>query len=95
MADSDSTVAWHRIQLKKLREDLRNIEIRRFRVGEATDARARSETQRVIADLRRKISASEHIVGAYDRRTRRPLATDGQSLVAVRWSNWNSAPCNR
>ena len=42
MADSDSTVAWHRIQLKKLREDLRNIEIRRFRVGEATDARARS-----------------------------------------------------
>lgn len=95
MADSDSTVAWHRIQLKKLREDLRNIETRRFRVGEAADTRARNEAQRVIADLRRRITASEHIVGAYDRRTRRPLATDGQSLAAVRWGNWDSAPCNR
>ena len=95
MADNDSTVTWHRTQLKKLREDLRNVETRRFRVGEVADARAGGETQRIIADLKRKITASEHIIGAYDRRTRRPLATDGRSLAMVRWGNWDSTPCNR
>ena len=32
--DSDSAIAWHRAQLKKLRETLRNIEGTRFTVGE-------------------------------------------------------------
>ena len=31
--DSDSAIAWHRAQLKKLREILRNIETARFTVG--------------------------------------------------------------
>jgi hypothetical protein len=94
MADSDSTIAWHRAQLKKHREALRDMEVRRFRFGETAEPQARAEKQRRIADLRRKIIASERVIGAYEKRTRRPLTTDYRSLASVHWGNWNSAPCN-
>ena len=34
IADSNSNIAWHRVQLKKNREALKALEIARFRVGE-------------------------------------------------------------
>jgi len=94
MADTDSTIAWHRAQLKKHRQALRDIEIGRFRFGETAGPKARAETQRLAADLRRKITASERVIGNYEKQTRRPLATDSRSLASVRWGNWDSAPCN-
>jgi hypothetical protein len=94
MADSDSTIAWHRAQLKKHREILREIEVRRFRFGETAGPIARADARRMVADLQRKITASQHAIGAYEKRTRRPLATDYRSLASVHWSNWDSAPCN-
>ena len=94
MADSDSTIAWHRAQLKKHREILREIEIRRFRFGETAGPKACAEARRMVADLRRKITTSERAIGAYEKRTRRPLTTDYRSLASVHWGNWNSAPCN-
>jgi hypothetical protein len=94
MADSDSTIAWHRARLKKHRDALRDMEVRRFRFGETAEPQARAEKQRMVADLRRKITASERVIGAYEKRTRRPLTTDFRSLASVHWGNWNSAPCN-
>jgi hypothetical protein len=94
MADSDSTIAWHRAQLKKHREALRDIEVRRFRFGEMSEPQARARAQQTAADLRRKITASERVIGAYEKRTRRPRTTDYRSLASVHWGNWNCAPCN-
>jgi hypothetical protein len=94
MADSDSTIAWHRAQLIKHRGVLRDIEVRRFRFGEIAGPTARAEARQIAADLRRKITASERVIGAYEKRTRRPLTTDFRSLASVHWGNWNSAPCN-
>ena len=87
-ADSDSTIAWHRAQLKKLRETLKHIETARFTVGEPSQSR--KTTQKTIAELQRKISQSLHIIAAYERQTRRPLATDQQSLASVSWGSWNA-----
>jgi hypothetical protein len=64
MADSDSTIAWHRAQLKKHREALRDMEVRRFRFGETAEPQARAKNQRRKADLRRNITASERLIGA-------------------------------
>ncbi|SDI62034.1 MULTISPECIES: hypothetical protein [Bradyrhizobium] len=89
-ADSDSTIAWHRAQLKKLRETLKHIETARFTVGEPAQSRKTGKTQKTIADLQRKISQSLQIIAAYERQTRRPLATDQQSLASVSWSSWNA-----
>ena len=33
IADSNSNIAWHRVQLKKNREALKALEIAQFRVG--------------------------------------------------------------
>jgi hypothetical protein len=89
-ADSDSTIAWHRAQLKTLRETLKHIETARFTVGEPAQARKTGNTQKTIADLQRKISQSLQIIAAYERQTRRPLTTDQQSLASVSWSSWNA-----
>ena len=70
MADSDSTIAWHRAQLKKHREILREIEVRRFRFGETAGPKARADTRRMVADLQRKIIASQRAIGAYEKRGR-------------------------
>jgi hypothetical protein len=87
-ADSDSTIAWHRAQLKRLRETLKNIETARFTIGEPAQSTRSGNTQKTIAELQRKISLSLHIIAAHERQTRRPLATDQQSLASVRWSSW-------
>jgi hypothetical protein len=86
--DSDSAIAWHRAQLKKLRETLRTIETTRFTVGESTQARRAGNTQKTIAELEQKIRQSQHIIAAYERQTRRPLATDQRSLASISWGTW-------
>ena len=68
-ADSDSTIAWHRAQLKKLRQTLKDIETSRFTVGESSHASRSGKTQRTIADLQRKISQSLQIIAVYERQT--------------------------
>ena len=85
--DSDSAIAWHRAQLKKLRETLKNIETTRFTVSEPART---GKTQKTIAELQQKIRQSQHIIAAYERQTRRPLATDQRSLASVSWSSWNA-----
>jgi uncharacterized protein HemX len=84
--DSDSAIAWHRAQLKKLRETLKNIETARFTVGEPAQSSRTGKTQKVIAELEQKIRQSQHIIAAYER----PLATDQRSLASVSWSSWTA-----
>ena len=67
--DSDSAIAWHRAQLKKLRETLRNIEGTRFTVGELAQSTRTGKTQKAIAELQQKIRQSQHIIAAYERLT--------------------------
>ena len=88
--DSDSAIAWHRAHLKKLRETLRNIETTRFMVGESAQATRTGKTQKTIAELEQKIRQSQHLIAAYERQTRRPLATDQRSLASVSWSSWTA-----
>ena len=81
--DSDSAIAWHRAQLKKLREILRNIETARFTVGEPAppveqgpqDAEGGCRTGAENPPVGTRIC-----IAAYERQTRRPLATDQRSL---------------
>ncbi len=89
-ADSDSTIAWHRAQLKQLRETLKNIETARFTVGEPAQSGKTGKTQKTIAELQRKISQSLQIIAAYERQTRRPRTTDQQTLATASWSSWNA-----
>ncbi len=93
--DSDSAIAWHRAQLKKLRETLRNVETARFTVGEPALSGRTGKTQKTIAELEQKIRQSQHIIAAYERQTRRPLATDQRSLASVSWSAWNAQAAHR
>ena len=88
--DSDSAIAWHRAQLKKLREILKSVETARFTVGEPAQSTRTGNTQKTIAELQQKILQSQHIIAAHERQTRRPLATDQRSLASVSWSNWNA-----
>ena len=88
MADSNSDIAWHRVQLKKNRSALKALEIASFKTGDSNGSR--DQTQRTIATLRRKIAESERSVAAHERRTKRPVATDLQSLASVSWSSWNA-----
>jgi len=90
-ADSNSNVAWHRVQLKKNRDALKAIEITRFRLGQMAGSSAKAR-QEEIASLKRKIAESERCIAVFERQTRRPLATDFSSLTQVRWSNWNTRP---
>jgi hypothetical protein len=86
-ADSDSRIAWHRVQLRKNREALKALEQGRFRSGEIRGSKQMSGT---IADLKQKIGESERCIAEYERQTRRPLATDFGSLSAVNWRNWSA-----
>ena len=88
--DSDSAIAWHRAQLKKLRETLKNIETTRFTVGEPTLSSRAGKTHKAIVELEQKIRQSQHIIAAYERQTRRPLTTEQRSLASVSWSAWNA-----
>jgi uncharacterized protein YigA (DUF484 family) len=93
IADSNSNIAWHRVQLKKNRDAVKALETARFTMGEM--AGANGETQKAIATLKRKIAESERCVAAHERRTRRPVATDLQSLASVSWSSWNARGVGR
>ena len=88
--DSDSAIAWHRAQLRKLRETLKDFETNRFAVGQPAQSATTGKTQKTIAELQQKIRQSQHIIAAHERQTRRPLATDQRSLASVSWSSWNA-----
>jgi hypothetical protein len=54
-ADSDSRIAWHRVQVRKHRDTLKRIETSKFRVGEIADRKAielssrRQSTMRIFS----------------------------------------------
>ena len=87
VADSDSRIAWHRVQLRKNREALKALEAARFTSGEI--AGRRGQMSNTIAELKQKIAESERCIAVYERQTKRPLATDFGSLTGVNWSNWS------
>jgi hypothetical protein len=87
IAESNSSIAWHRVQLKKNRSVLKALEIARFKTGDT--AASSGQTQKTIATLKRKILESERCIAAHERQNKRPLATDLHSLVSVSWSSWN------
>jgi len=93
IADSNSNIAWHRVQLKKNRDAVKALETVRFTIGEM--AQSTGQTQKTIATLKRKIAESERCIAAHERRTRRPVATDLQSLASVSWSSWNAPGVGR
>jgi hypothetical protein len=86
VADSNSMIAWHRVQLKKNRAALKKLEVARFTAGHDK----LGETQKAIDELARKIAESERCISAYERQTRRPLGTDFSSLKSVSWGDWNA-----
>jgi hypothetical protein len=91
-ADSDSRIAWHRVQLKKNREALKALETGRFTTGEIAGRRQSSQS---IDDLKAKIAESERCIAQHERQSRRPMATDFGSLTGVNWSNWNTRGSDR
>ena len=93
IADSNSDVAWHRVQLKKNRESVKTLEAVRFTVGEI--AGSTGQTKKAIAILKRKIVESERCIAAHEKRTKRPVATDLQSLAKMSWSSWNTRGVGR
>jgi hypothetical protein len=93
IADSNSNIAWHRVQIKKNRDAVKALETARFRTGNI--AGSSGQTQKTIANLKRKIAESERCIAAHEKRTKRPLATDLQSLASVSWSSWNTRGVGR
>jgi hypothetical protein len=91
IVDSDSNIAWHRVQLKKNRDAVKALETAQFTIGEI----AGSTGQKTIASLNRKIAESERCIAAHERRTKRPVATDLQSLASVSWGSWNTRGVGR
>ena len=89
VADSDSRIAWHRVQLRKNRQAVKALEMR-FTMGEM-GSKVASSWQAKIAELKRKITDSERCIAEHERRTRRPLPTDRQSLASVSWSDWDAS----
>ena len=89
-ADSNSKIAWHRAQIRKHREALRHFETAKFTFGEIAGSKMVGARQKTAAKLKRKIAESEQIIAAHERKTRRPLTTDFQTLASVAWSNWNT-----
>ncbi|MGY4360559.1 hypothetical protein ACVW0J_007052 [Bradyrhizobium sp. i1.7.7] len=90
VADSDSNIAWHRVQLKKNRAELKALETARFTMGEIASSKRDGQTQKAIAEFKRKIAQSERVIADHDKRTRRPLGTDLQSLANGSWSHWDA-----
>lgn len=86
MADTNSRIAWHRVQLKKNRAALKKLEVSRFTVGHD----GIGKTQKALDELARKIAESEKCISAYEQQTRRPLGTDFRSLTNVSWGDWNA-----
>jgi hypothetical protein len=69
---------------------LKALETARFTMGEIASSKRNGETQKAIGELKRKIAQSERSIADYDKRTRRPLGTDLQSLSNGSWSHWDS-----
>jgi hypothetical protein len=90
IADSNSNIAWHRVQLRRNRDALKALETARFTMGEIAGSKRIGGTQKAIAEVKRKIRESERCIAAYERQTRRPLATDLQSLASVSWDSWST-----
>jgi hypothetical protein len=88
IAESNSDIAWHRVQLKKNRDAVKAMEIAHFRMGHITGTSELATKN--IAILKRKIAESERYISAYERRTKRPVATDMRSLANTSWSSWNN-----
>jgi hypothetical protein len=86
VADSNSRIAWHRVQLKKNRETLKTLEVARFK-GQHDKV---GDIERAMLELERKIAESEKCIAGHDRQTRRPLGTDFGSLKNVSWGNWSA-----
>jgi hypothetical protein len=85
MADSDSSIAWHRAQIKRLRERLLDLEAGTIATGRLGRPRKIDRARDGIAGLKRKLRQSEQIIEAHEpRSTRRPRGTDSQSLAGVR-----------
>jgi hypothetical protein len=95
VADSDSNIAWHRVQVKKNRAELRALETARFTIGEIATSKRDGQAEKTIVDLQRKIAQSERCIADYEKRTRRPLATDLQSLSNASWSHWDAYTAQR
>jgi hypothetical protein len=91
VADSNSQIAWHRAQIKKHRAALKQIETARHNYGEIAGSKTIGQTQKTVAELKRKIRDSERVIAAHERQTRRPLTTDFQTLASVPWSKWNAS----
>jgi hypothetical protein len=91
-ADSDSRIAWHRVQLKKNREALKALETARFTTGDIAGRRRGAQS---IDELKAKIAESERCIAVHDRGSRRPMATDFGSLTGVNWSTWNTRSSDR
>jgi hypothetical protein len=91
VADSDSRIAWHRVQLSKNREAVKALETARFTTGDM-GRKAADATQGKIAELKRKILESERCIADYEKRTRRPRTTDFNTLANVSWGNWDASP---
>jgi hypothetical protein len=89
-ADSDSKIAWHRAQVRKHRQALKNIETAKFATGESVNPAAIEHTRKLVADLKQKISQSEQVIAQHERQAGRPRSTDLRSLSSVQWSAWNS-----
>jgi hypothetical protein len=87
-ADSNSHIAWQRAQVRKHRAALKQLEIARF--GGASIPTFNRETEQAISELKRKIMEAERCIADYERRTKRPLATDRGSLASVSWSHWDA-----
>jgi hypothetical protein len=92
-SDNNSNIAWHRVQLKRNRDAVKARETARFTIGEL--AGSTGQSKKAIAGLKRKIAESERCIAAHERQTRRPVATDLQSLASVSWSSWNASGAGR
>ena len=91
VADSDSKIAWHRVQHRKNREAVKSLETARFTSGDM-GPKAAAVTHGKIVELKGKIAESERCIAEYEKRTRRPLTTDFKTLASVSWSNWDASP---
>jgi hypothetical protein len=87
-ADSNSHIAWQRAQVRKNRAALKQLEATRF--GGAPIPTFNRKTEKAISELKCKIMEAERCIADYERRTKRPLATDGRSLASVSWSHWDA-----
>ena len=91
VADSNSQIAWHRAQIRKHRDTLKQIETARHNFGEIAGSKTTAQSHKTVAELKRKIGESERVIAAYERQTRRPLTTDLQTLASAPWSKWNGS----